>query len=119
MIEIIKDLYLAGYRFYIKNDILYLDSKNVIESKNYILQKLKDDPAKKQIIKEEVKQFKQLNLKLNDHTLKDVTTLMSNTSIEVINCDYNIIKRTIILVFKIKNTLDDKDREYISLLEEV
>lgn len=119
MIEIIKELYIAGYRFYIKDDVLYLDSKNVNTSKNYILQKLKDDPAKKNIIKEEVKQFKQLNLKLNDHTIKDITTLMSNTSIEVINCDYNIIKRTIILVFKIKNTLNDKDKEYISLLEEV
>lgn len=116
MLEIIKELYLAGYRFYINDNVLFLNSKNVTNRKDSILKELKEDLQKKERIKKEVESFKQIELCLNDHTLKEVTYLMSNKDIEIINCDTNIITKTIILVFKVKDFIDNRDFEYLRIL---
>jgi hypothetical protein len=117
MLEIIKELYSAGYRFYLKDDILYLNQRNITEKKEDILNSLKNKNMREKI-KNEISTFRQIKLSLNKMTLNEITNLMSNKYLNIINCDYDITNKTIILVYKILDGIDKRDFEYIKILSD-
>jgi hypothetical protein len=115
MLEVIKELYSVGYRFYLKDDVLYLNQRNISEKKEDILNSLKNKNMREKI-KQEISTFRQIKLSLNKFTLNEITNLMSNKYLNIINCDYDLISKTIILVFKISDQIDKRDFEYINIL---
>jgi len=118
-IDIIKELYLSGYRFYVKNNILYLDEKNIVEKKENLLNLVKNNSEMKDKIKKLIMTFKKITLVLNNTTIRDISKIITNDSLLIINCDYELKSNKIIIIFKILDKINKNDKDYLQLLSKL